>query len=74
MKTQVKNNLSTLLGERRLRISDVARDTGLSRTTLTALYYERGDAVSYRVLSILCEYLGCEVGDLLAVSEGGDMK
>ena len=58
MKTQVKNNLSTLLGERRLRISDVARDTGLSRTTLTALYYERGDAVSYRVLSILGEYLG----------------
>lgn len=68
MKTKVKNNLSTLLGERRLRISDVARDTGLSRTTLTALYYERGDAVSYRVLGILCEYLGCGVGDILTVS------
>lgn len=63
-----KNNLSTLLGTKRIRISDVARDTKISRTTLTALYYDKGEAVSFRVLETLCNYLNCEVGDILTVT------
>lgn len=65
----VKSNLSTLLGIKRIRISDVARDTKISRTTLTALYYDKGEAVSFRVLETLCNYLNCEIGDILTVSE-----
>ncbi len=65
----VKSNLSTLLGTKRIRISDVARDTKISRTTLTALYYDKGEAVSFRVLETLCNYLNCEIGDILTVSE-----
>ena len=64
----VKSNLSTLLGIKRIRISDVARDTKISRTTLTALYYDKSEAVSSRVLETLCNYLNCEVGDILTVT------
>lgn len=33
-------NLSEILGKRRLKIAKVAADTGISRTTLTSLYYD----------------------------------
>jgi putative transcriptional regulator len=59
--------LSTLLGERRLRISDVARDTGINRGTLTRLYYESTERIDIDTLDRLCGYLACDVGDLLRI-------
>lgn len=47
-----------------LRISEVAGDAGLSRTTLTNLYYRRAQGITFETLNKLCEYLDCEVGDL----------
>lgn len=61
----IKSKFSTILGVKRLRISDVSRNTGISRTTLTALYYGRGESISYKVLGKLCKYLNCNVGDIL---------
>ena len=40
-------NLAAIMGERRLKISKVAADTGISRTTLTALYYDYGKGVQF---------------------------
>ena len=57
--------LSTILGERLLNISKIAEDTGISRTTLTSLYYRRSAQISFAVLDKLCGYLGCAVGDIL---------
>ena len=65
----IRSNFSALLGQNKIRISDVARDTKISRTTLTALYYDKGDAVSFRVLDILCNYFKCGVGGILAFEE-----
>ena len=61
----IKCNLSRMLGEKKLKISDVSRDTGLNRGTLTRLYQETAERVDLDVLEQLCRYLGCEVGDLL---------
>ena len=61
----IKCHLSRLLGERRLKISDVARDTGLNRGTLTRLYHETAERVELEVLNVLCGYLGCELSELL---------
>ena len=33
----VKCHLSTIMGERRLKIADVARDTGINRGTITRI-------------------------------------
>jgi len=61
----IKCHLSRLLGERKLKISDVARDTGLNRGTLTRLYHETAERVELDTLSALCRYLGCGIDELL---------
>ena len=57
-------NLAAIMGERRLKISKVAADTGISRTTLTALYYDSGKGVQFETANILCEYLDVGLSDL----------
>ncbi|MED5841482.1 helix-turn-helix transcriptional regulator, partial [Streptococcus anginosus] len=37
----MKNNLRVILAKQRKKVSDVAKATGISKTTLTSLYYER---------------------------------
>ena len=61
----VKCQLSRLMGERRLKISDVARDTGINRGTLTRLYHETAERVDLEVLGALCRHLNCTIADLL---------
>ena len=61
----ISNRFSTILGDRLLKISKVSEDTGISRTTLTNLYYRRSSQISFTVLDRLCGYLGCTIGDLL---------
>lgn len=67
----VSNRLSTLLGEKRMSISEASRRTGISRTTLTNLYYEKGEAISFSVLAQLCVLFNCGVGDILYTREVG---
>ena len=50
-------NLSVLLAERRLTISKVAQDTGISRTTLTALAGRSARGIQFDTLNRLCQYL-----------------
>ena len=57
--------LSRLLGEHKKKITDVTRDTGINRGTLTRMYYEDAERVDLEVLDILCQYFGCSIQDLL---------
>ena len=41
----IKCHLSTIMGERRLKIADVARDTNINRGTITRMYYEEATRV-----------------------------
>jgi len=61
----IKCHLSRLMGERKLKIADVARDTGLHRNTITLLYDETAVRVDLDAIDQLCTYFGIEVGDLL---------
>lgn len=63
----IKCNLAELLGARKLKISDVVRDTGINRSTLTRLYHETTSRIDFETLEVLCKYLECEVGQLLEV-------
>jgi putative transcriptional regulator len=60
----IKCHLSRLMGERKLKISDVARDTGLHRNTITLLYQETANRVDIDALNVLCKYFEVSVGDL----------
>jgi|TARA_B100000508_G_scaffold87044_1_gene67746 putative transcriptional regulator len=56
------------MGERKMRISDVMRETGLSRTTVTLLYKETALKVDLEALDKLCDLFDCEIQDLLQKS------
>lgn len=61
----IKCHLSKILGERRLKISDLARDTNINRGTLTRLYHETAERIDLVVLDSLCRYLNCRLDELL---------
>ena len=61
----IRCHFARLLGERKLKISDVARDTGLNRGTLTRLYYETAERVELDVLDKLCEYFEVDLPSLI---------
>ena len=65
----IKCHLSRLMGERRLKIADVARDTGIDRGTITRLYHEKAQRVEMDALDALCRYLECQVSDILEWSD-----
>jgi putative transcriptional regulator len=52
------------MGERKLKIVDVARETGLNRNTVTLLYKETAQRVDLDAIEKLCELFGCDVGEL----------
>ena len=60
----VKCHLSRLMGERKLKISDLSRDIGINRGTATRLYHETAERVDIEVINSLCIYFKCSVGDL----------
>lgn len=53
------------MGERRVRIADVARATGLNRDMLARLYYDRARRVDLADIATLCDFFDCELTDLL---------
>lgn len=61
----IKCHLSRIMGEKKLKIADVARDTGINRGTITRLYQETAVRVEFDVLEQLCRYLECDISDLL---------
>ena len=63
----IKCHLSRILGERKLKISEVARETGLHRNTLTLLFDETAERVDLNTIDVLCKYFECSVGDLFEV-------
>lgn len=63
----IKCSLAELLGARKLKISDVVRDTGINRSTVTRLYHETTSRIDFETLETLCRYLECDVSELLEV-------
>ena len=61
----IKNNLSRVLGERLLKISDIHEATGISRSTLTEIYYRRNENVKLETLQKICDYLQIPLSELI---------
>ncbi|MEQ5111510.1 helix-turn-helix domain-containing protein [Providencia vermicola] len=61
----IRCHLARMMGEHKLRIADVARETGLSRTTVTLLYKETAQKVDLEALDKLCQLFDCQLSDLL---------
>ncbi|KPP97824.1 helix-turn-helix transcriptional regulator [Marinobacter sp. HL-58] len=65
----VRCHLARLMGERKMKIVDVARETGLNRNTVTLLYKETAQRIDLEAIEKLCQLFECQVGDLLELQE-----
>ena len=61
----IRCHLARIMGEHKMRIADVARETGLSRATVTLLYKETAQKVDLEALEQICLLFDCTVGELL---------
>lgn len=61
----ILSNLSEILGKKKLKIAKVVNDTGISRPTLTTLYYNTSKGINFYTLNVLCSYLEVLPSDLL---------
>jgi putative transcriptional regulator len=50
--------------ERRVTIDEVAKETGIHRTTLSKIANQKGYKTNTEVLDKLCAFFGVEIGDV----------
>ena len=73
LELMISCRLSTILGARRIKVSDVCRGTGIARATVDRYYFDRVNGFDREVLSKLCDFLQVKPGDLLVTVEQGDL-
>ncbi len=61
----IQSRLSTLLGERRISITELARGAGINYQAAHSLYHDKTRRFDADVLDGVCRFLGIQVGDLL---------
>lgn len=61
----IKCHLGRLMGERKLKVIDVARATELHRNTVDLLYKGSAKQVEIETLNRLCAFFECSLSDLL---------
>ena len=68
-KLTVKCNLSTHMGRRRLRITDVARGTGLHKNVISRYYHDQAQRYDKDVLEALCKFFNISPGELIVLEK-----
>lgn len=61
----IVNRLSRILGERRMSIAELQRQTGLSYVTLHNLYSDKSTRIDFETLNKICRALNVQPGDIL---------
>lgn len=65
----IENNFRILLAEQKKKMSDVEKDTGLAKNSIRSLYYETSKGIQFKTLATICDYLKCDVGDLIKLKK-----
>ena len=60
----ITNNLSTLMGSKRVRIAEIARITGLTNDTISKIYNDKTKGIDFKALDKLCWALECTPNDI----------
>ena len=58
------NNLSTIMGRKRIKTKELHERTGISRSTLTKLYYDKTSMIKLDTIDTLCSVLDVTPGEL----------
>ncbi len=60
----IHNNLSTIMGAKRLSIAEVARTADIRYETLHKIYHDKTKSIDFRILDKLCWALECTPNDI----------
>ena len=72
--SMIRCHLGRLMGERKMNIADVMRETGIKRTMLTLMYKDEVQRLDMDALDKLCRLFACEVKDLLEFDSSAPQK
>ena len=62
-------HLGRILGEKKLKIAEVSRDTDINKNTLHRLYKEEATRVELDVVEKLCNYLDIKIDQLFELEK-----
>lgn len=61
----IKIHLSRILGEKRMTQAELSRQTGIRPSTISDIYNEMTERLNIEYLDRICEYLNCNITDLI---------
>ena len=70
MATIIKINLDLLLLQRKMTLTELSEEVGITMANLSILKRGKGRAIRFSTLVALCKALDCVPGDLLQLEEG----
>lgn len=65
----MNNNLSLLIGKKRISVSSLSNDTSISPTPLYSLYHERTANPDTKTVMKLCEYFNVTPNEFFGINE-----
>ncbi|GLR62575.1 helix-turn-helix domain-containing protein [Marinospirillum insulare] len=65
----LKCRLSIILGEKKINVAELSRETGVNKNTLHRLYNETATRVELDAIAKICTYLDIEVGELFVLEK-----
>lgn len=68
-------NIDVMLAKRKMRVTDLSRQVGITMANISILKNGRAKAIKLETLNKICEVLECQPGDLLEWrpdAEGGE--
>ncbi|MFL1732957.1 helix-turn-helix domain-containing protein [Moraxella oculi] len=69
----IKSNLPVLLAQRRLKVADLIRMTGISKSTVHKIYNEQTTRIDFETIDKICEALDVQVGDIFEHVPNSDL-
>ncbi|MFA6989111.1 MAG: helix-turn-helix transcriptional regulator [Candidatus Gastranaerophilaceae bacterium] len=60
----IKNNLSKIMGEKRINMVKLSELTGLSRNAIFQLYHDKTSQITFDTINKMCTALQCTTQEL----------
>jgi|TARA_B100000470_G_C19620266_1_gene315059 putative transcriptional regulator len=72
MSTSIKVNLDLLLVQRKVSLTQLSEQVGITMANLSILKRGKAKAIRFSTLIALCDVLECQPGDILDLEESND--
>ena len=72
MSTSIKVNLDLLLVQRKVSLTELSEQVGITMANLSILKRGKAKAIRFSTLIALCDVLECQPGDILDLEESND--